>query len=274
MTEKTRFHRNTQVESSWALIAFFLAFLLFLFPQKAFSLEEEASYKLVNDFKAAFQKGNPQEIAKFIEFPLVREAPIPSIDTPADFVKRFEEVFDSKLSNMIKNSNTAEDWQEVGWRGIMLNSGVLWLNYEGKVIAVNYQSSAEEKLKHTSLASEKTKLHKSLRAFEKPILDWQTKKTRVRIDAIGNGKYRYAAWPKGKSPATKPSVIISNGKRVADGMSGNHYYEFHNKGRTHRVHVFVVVSPEVDENTAGELEVTRKNGKPISSEPLFLVETP
>lgn len=254
-------------------MTFFLLSVVFLFPQKAFGMEGEP-LKLVNDFKAAFQKGDRQEIAKFIAYPLVREAPIPSIDTAEDFVKRFEEVFDSTLSDMIKNSNTTEDWQVMGWRGIMLSHGILWLNYEGKVIAVHHQSSAEKKLKLALIASEKKKLHKSLRVFDRPVLDWQTNKTRVRIDATDDGKYRYAAWSKGKSPATKPSLIIGNGERVADGMGGNHYYEFHNNGRTHRVHVFVIVSPEVDEDTVGELEVIGKNDQPISSEPLVPADSP
>ena len=238
--------------------------LLFLFilitPQKAFSLEGE-DFELVNNFKNAFLKSDKHEIAKFIRFPLSRERPIPSIDTPEELVKRFEEVFDDKLSNLIKNSNIHKDWQTVGWRGIMLNNGALWIDYDGKVRTINYQSEIEKAIKNRLIKTEKKKIHNSIREFNEPVLDWKTKQFRVRIDEIGEYRYRYAAWSKDQSPLTKPNLVIDNGKRVPEGSGGNHYYEFKNRSYIYKVYVFVSGTTETP---IGILEVFKKDKQLLS----------
>ena len=43
-----------------------------------------------------------------------------------EFNKRFSEVFDKILIDKIANSKI-EQWSEAGWRGIMLDNGVLWM---------------------------------------------------------------------------------------------------------------------------------------------------
>ncbi len=239
------------------------------FPQKALSLEGE-NFNIVNSFITTFQKGDKQEIAKFISFPLSREKPIPSIDTPKDFVRRFEEIFDYRLSNMIKNSDIHKDWQAVGWRGIMLHNGDLWIDYDGKVKTINYQSDFEKALKEKLIESEKKNLYMTLRKYIRPVLDWRTKSFRVRIDEIADNKFRYVAWAKDKSPLTKPNLILNNGKWVPEGSGGNHHYEFDNGDFMYKVYVFVLGSSETP---IGSLEVFNKN-KQLLSEDFIEVMNP
>ena len=222
---------------------------------------EGENLKIVNDFKNVFIKGDKREIAKFIKYPLPRRSPIPSIDTPEDLVRRFEEVFDNKLSNMIKNSNINKDWHEVGWRGIMLKNGALWMDFDGKVRLVIYQSDFEKALRNKLIESDRKKIHKSLKVFNEPVLDWKTKRFRIRIDETGKRKYRYAAWPKDKSPLTKPDLILINGKSIRVSSGGDHLYEFKNGNYTYKVYVYVVAS---DKNPIGVLEVYKKDKQVLS----------
>src|SRR5690625_4728282 len=86
-----------------------------------------------------FREKNIDKIANIIHFPLKREYPIPSIEDEKEFKKRFEEVFDNTLVAKIANSNPKQ-WSEIGWRGIAFENGDVWLDHEGKIFAVNYQS--------------------------------------------------------------------------------------------------------------------------------------
>ena len=105
-----------------------------------------------------FKSYNVDQIPNFISFPLDRQYPIPSIKNKNEFNKRFSEVFDKILIDKIANSKI-EQWSEVGWRGIMLDDGVVWMaNSDGIITAVNYQSDFEKKLRSDLIAKEKENL--------------------------------------------------------------------------------------------------------------------
>ena len=72
--------------------------------------------------------------------------PIPDIKDEAELINRFDEVFNDELTAVIASSNIDTDWDSVGWRGIMLNSGVMWVDTDGKIIAVNTQNAKEQAL--------------------------------------------------------------------------------------------------------------------------------
>lgn len=90
--------------------------------------EIENIQKLVNLFKAK----NVDGISKVVNYPLNREYPIPNVKNEADFKKRFNQIFDQKIIDEISNSKI-DQWSEVGWRGIMLNNGDLWIETDGKI---------------------------------------------------------------------------------------------------------------------------------------------
>ena len=46
-------------------------------------------------------------------------------------------LFDDELKKAIDDSKL-EDWDDVGWRGIMLYRGMLWLSEDVKLKATNY----------------------------------------------------------------------------------------------------------------------------------------
>ncbi len=237
------------------ILSALLLMLLCLQPFCANALEEQ-SIKSVSAFIQAVKGNNPDDIASFILYPLEREAPLPSIADKKDFIKRFNEVFDDELIRMIVNSDLENDWSEVGWRGISLQNGQLWLDESGKVQSINYQSEAEKKVMKKLLEESTKALHPSLKDFVKPALEWETSKFRIRVDDLGNNKFRYAAWPVSRSTGEKPDIIISGGRIEFEGSGGNHTYIFSNGDFQYKCIVNVIGS---DETPPGELEVYKSN---------------
>jgi hypothetical protein len=192
------------------------------------------------------------KLATLVNYPMKREYPIPSINNKSEFIKRYHQIFDDSLKNIIINSDPVKDWSKVGWRGIMLLSGTLWI--DGKLSAVNYQSLSERHLKEKLVANDKSRLFNSLRNYSKPILYMETAKFKIRIDEMEGGKYRYASWPLHNSMPTKPDLILSNGSWVPDGSGGNHYYRF--TSGIYKYDCYVSVLNETGVPSV-ELEVTR-----------------
>ena len=182
--------------------------------------------KFIKKFIDNVKNDRKEVVAEAIKYPLRRENPIPSIKNKTEFVKRYDEIFDTKLKTEISQSNPAKDWSEVGWRGIMLNQGTLWMDTDGKVFSIIYQSKVENDIKSKLIASEKSKLHPSITKFKEPQIIIETSKFRVRIDDLGNDNYRYASWSVKQLMSEKPDLIITNGKWFHDGTGGNNHYDF------------------------------------------------
>lgn len=182
--------------------------------------------KFIKAFIANVKNDKKEAIGAMISYPFKREYPIPIIKNKAEFIKRYNEIFDATLKSEIIKSDPAKDWSEVGWRGIMLNQGTIWIDTDGKLTAINYQSKFEKDFKNKIIASEKTKLHSSIAKFKTPECVLETSKFRIRIDDLGNGNYRYASWSIKKSISEKPDLVITNGKWLPDGTGGNHSFEF------------------------------------------------
>ncbi|MWB93767.1 hypothetical protein GON26_05300 [Flavobacterium sp. GA093] len=198
--------------------------------------------KFIKSFIENVKLDKKEAIAEMISYPLKRENPIPSIQNKAEFVKRYNEIFDANLKNEIIISDPAKDWSQVGWRGIMLNQGTLWIDEEGRLIAINYISKFELDKKNKIIAAHKTKLHASISTFKEPVCVLETSKFRIRIDDLGNNNYRYASWPIKKAMSEKPDLIITKGEWIADGSGGNHHYDF-KKGQ-YLYECYIAVLPE------------------------------
>ena len=171
-------------------------------------------------------------------------------------------MFDRKLIDLIVNSNPAKDWSAVGWRGIMLGSGSVWLDYDGVLTAVNYQSDVEAKKIAKLVALEKSGLHTSINKFVKPVIILLTKKYRIRIDDMSAGKYRYASWKIDAKIGDKPDLIILNGEFVPDGSGGNYHYTFKNGKYIYECGITVLG----EEDSAPAYLTIYKDGKEILSE--------
>jgi hypothetical protein len=208
--------------------------LAFVFNAGYAQEELEKDYqKVVVNFINCIKTDNIEELAKLIDFPWVRNYPIPSIKNKDELKVRYNEIFDDSLKQMIITSNPSTDWSSAGWRGVMLNRGVLYLDTEGKIRAINYQSKVEKELKEKYTVIDKKNLHKSLLPFDFPVYLLETKDYRIRIDAMGNDNYRFAMWDKKSKMTEKPKLVITNGKIVYEGNSSNHSYQFKNENLTY-----------------------------------------
>ena len=110
----------------------------------------------------------------------------------------------------------------------MFNRGKLWLNYDGSLIAVNYQSSKEKKDRERLIVIDKKLIHSSINKYLQPKLLLETEKFRIRIDELTNGDYRYASWSVNSIMSEKPDLVINNGIWLPDGSGGNNHFEFVN----------------------------------------------
>jgi hypothetical protein len=218
-----------------------IIYLIIFCSQLTFSQDLKPEYqKFIKSFIANVKSNNKEGVAAFISFPLGRDYPIPNVKNKADFLKRYDQIFDATLKNEIIKSNPAKDWSEVGWRGIMLNQGTLWIDTDGKIISINYQSQAEKNLSNKLIAAEKAKLHPSIAKFKAPEYILETSKFRIRIDDLGNNNYRYASWSVKQKMSEKPDLVITNGKWIPDGSGGNSYFDFKKGDYLYRCYIIVL----------------------------------
>ena len=206
-------------------------FLIFFITtiQSSFGQELKEEYQVeIESFIKLIKNDDKERIAELVKYPLKRDNPIPSIRNKEEFMLRYHEIFDDSLKSLIIHSNTSTDWSEVGWRGIMLYNGTMWIDYDGKILAVNYQSIEEKTIKKNLIAANKNTLHSSLINFKNPVCILETQKFRIRIDELSNGKYRYASWPISKSMSESPDIILTNGEVIMEGSGGNHTFKFKN----------------------------------------------
>jgi hypothetical protein len=149
------------------------------------------------------------------------------------------------------------------WRGIMLHNGIVWLDYNGKLLTTNYSSKKEKDIEQKRIESKRNLLHSDLKGFEKPVHTVETNKFIVRIDLLENQKYRYASRSKESKLSSKPNLVINNGELTPDGSGGNNHFTFTNREFSYILYVNILGT---DETPPFNLEVT-KNDKVVLNQP-------
>ena len=218
---------------------------------------------LITDFIDCVKSSKIERIADKISYPFEREYPIPTIKDKQEFLHRFNDVIDDSLKQIIINSKLSTDWTAVGWRGIMLKQGILWIDYDGKLLGVNYQSKTEKELKDKMIKEDKANIHSSLSNFVRPFYLIETPEYRIRIDELGKDNFRYASWTINKSMKDKPDLVIENGKIEFQGSGGNHNFKFKNSDSIYECSILVIgsknTSPAMLKIYKGEKEVLSQN---------------
>lgn len=242
-------------------LKYILLCLSLFFTSNTFALEQQYRDSVMQTI-AAFRSFDKVAISSHIRYPLSREYPVPAITNEAELVERFDQVFDQQLIAQIASSDINTDWEKVGWRGIMLNSGLVWVDLEGKIIGVNYQTEKEKQLANDLIMADKSLLHSSINTFVKPILDWHTANYHIRVDDIGDTNFRYTAWSVDKKPSDKPDLVLYNGEVKYEGSGGNHSYTFKNGFYRYKLHITVL---GCETSSPGWIEVY-KGGKLLLSQ--------
>tara|TARA_R110000782_G_scaffold140_3_gene350 strand:- start:2406 stop:3632 length:1227 start_codon:yes stop_codon:yes gene_type:complete len=202
-------------------------------------------------------------IADMVAYPFNRRHPLPSIVDRNDFIARFDQVFDDELRQMIESSSS-HNWNSVGYRGIMLGNGQLWMDYDGTIIAVNHHTKLEDSVIDLLNRSNDLRFHESVKSYESTILEAWTDGFRIRVDLLSDGTYQYASWSSGTSTHDEPDLILRGGSRVSDGSGGNHHYSFRNGAYEYNLHVAVLRKRKTD---LGWVSVSN-DGAPVLREPL------
>ena len=220
------------------------------------------SIQNIEYLKKMFRQKAVDEISENIVYPLKRTSPIPSVENAEELKERFDSIFDEDLIRIITSSDI-DQWSEMGWRGIMLDDGILWMDYDGKITAVNYQSKYEKKLAKKLTSKVKGDLSSDLRHnFKGEVYKFKTKNYFIRIDELKNGMYRYACWKKENPESTKPDLVLENGKIEFSGSGGNHVITFKNNIYEYKVFHNKIAASGIADITL----VVEKNGKEILSE--------
>ena len=174
------------------------------------------------------------QIARLIRYPFGRAYPIPPIRNAKECLKRFDELFDDALLSDIAKSDPKQDWEPVGWHGIMLGNGEVWLDEDYKIIAINHETEAGETLRAHLTARQKLRLPSALRDFEEPVLEWTTPHLLIRVDKKGDD-FRLIVFS-GHSYA-KPVHVLFHGNQTFDGTGGSYSLDWQADGRAYRVYV-------------------------------------
>ena len=247
-----------------------LTFLFLIFSlTDGFSQESETEHEsVVAYFIDCIKSADIDKLDAIISYPFKRPSPVPSINDKQELTERYLELFDDSLTSIITNSIIKEDWQNMGWRGIMLHNGIVWLDYDGRLMTTNYSSEKEITLKEKWIEYERNLLHTDLKDFKKPIHTIETDKFIVRVDLLEDQKYRYASWSKESDISNKPDLVINNGIWTPDGSGGNHHFTFTNSEYSYVVYVDIMGA---DETPPFNLKVTQ-NDKEILYQPAELKE--
>jgi len=186
--------------------------------------------QIVQKFKDAVKTDNPKIIADYVEYPYVMQNPLPNIENKEDFINNYEMLFDDELKQAI-NDSKIQDWDDAGWRGIMLHSGMLWLNEDGKLKATNYYTDKAKEYVAKWSENDRKILYEPLRKYDENIGVFRTDTKLVRIDEINtdenyNKQYRLALWNKDGKMSDKPEILILDGKVEYHGSANNTEYHF------------------------------------------------
>ena len=206
--------------------------------------EDENKNIVVERFLSALKTKDIVEIAKVIEYPFLRKFPIYDIKNEEEFIKNPEMIIDDFMIEFLSETEP-QDWETVGWRGIMLPPGFFWLNYDGKLIAVN--SYTEKMVEYVKEWEEKDKanLYSELQDYKDVMYVFGVDGAIGRIDIVGddeNSDYRFSFWNEGKTMADKPDILIKSGDVEFYGSANNHTYSF-NKGEYEYQFIVTYIGP-------------------------------
>lgn len=171
-------------------------------------------------------QGDKETFADLVQYPLRRTYPLHNITNKQEMVAYFDLIFDDGFRAVV-DSLSYNDWDQMGWRGYMLLSGEIWES-DGEVIAVNYSSPAELKLRDSLIQAELNSLHPSLQGDWTPVDRLKLNDdvygfARVDMNDENNDLYRLSLFAKEAKVGDKP-VACLEGQMHMEGQIGASYY--------------------------------------------------
>ena len=198
----------------------------YVWDGEAFALQsrddEDVKQLIIN----SIANGDKETFAELVHYPLLRQYPLRNIYTKDEMIKYFDFLFDDGFRKTI-GSIKLDEWHGVGWRGFTLLSGELWED-GGELVAVNYSSPAEQKLRDSLIQAELNSLHPSLQGDWTPVDRLKLNDdvygfARVDMNDENNDLYRLSLFAKEAKVGDKP-VACLEGQMHMEGQIGASYY--------------------------------------------------
>jgi len=181
----------------------------------------------IAQFIAHVSNSDWESLAESITYPLERNFPVPAIENKNEFIARHSELFDDSLITMISNSVIDSNWADGGLRGIVMRDADLWLDREGNLIKLGYQTEAEKAIETKLIEEDRASLPVFLQEYVRPVLQMDAGKWIIRIDQVKGQSFRFIGWIQGvRNPNRDAIEIIRNGFLQHEGGGGNHSYTF------------------------------------------------
>jgi hypothetical protein len=175
------------------------------------------------------KQDDAKALSKLVAYPIRRPNPLPDIATSEQFVAYYSTIFDAKFKRLLSQYDDSYIFQRHGNFGLVGGpfSGELWLDYDGEIMTINYESDKETRLRTELTESIKAQSHPSVRDWIENEIVCRSKNLLIRIDSTDKG-LRYASWSKGRTIADKPDLILYNGNRESQGTLGGWTWTFTN----------------------------------------------
>ena len=238
-----------------------LALCVLLLLVSSSSFAQEISDKFNDDevaakvFQQALRSNDKKAVANMIYYPLEREFPLVSIETPDDFVAHWDEYFDADITKEVLEAKP----EQIGSHGVQLVNGLIWFK-DAKVFKIHYRTSVFQKLFKEAKEKEGQFINSEAQGYKRLILSCQTKTKFIRIQEHNDGIH-YFVWKKGESLTSKPELNLI-GEYFPDGSGGNGHYTFKNHGYS-----YVVEDVILCENLVCHKKlIISKNGSEISNQ--------
>ncbi len=181
--------------------------------------------KLIHD-------GHAAELARLVRYPLRRPNPLHDIRSRAEFIRYVDVLFDADFKARLDTFKAGDIFQHQGNFG--LYAGEIWIDEDGKIIAINHRTPAEEKLLEEETRRVKAALHPSVREWTRNVLVYRCPKHTLRIDETDAG-LRLATWNAGRSMSDAPDLLLTGGTMEMYGTQGGVGYTFTNGEWTYLV---------------------------------------
>jgi len=167
------------------------------------------------------------ELAALIKYPLAREKPLPGIQSAKQFTTYYPTIFDAAFKKKIALYNDSDIFDHEGEYGLVGGpfDGDIWMDENGRIIAINYSSKNEQEIKNTLTKQSQSKIYPAVNSWIRNIAVLRSKNLLIRIDETKNG-LRYISWSHGRAVSEKPDIILYNGSAEAQGTQGGWTYTF------------------------------------------------
>ncbi len=198
-------------------------------------------------------------LAGRVAYPLRRENPLPDIKTRKEFGQAYTILFDSTLKTALAGLKSSDLFEHEGqWS---YGGGDVWFDPDGKIIAINYSSPAEQRRKDSLTAETYRLLYPGIAHWKRNLLVCKVGKRLIRIDEVGDD-LRYIAWGAGKTISDKPDLVLFKGVQKVDGTLGSYTITFSNGPWTYSFD-YTALADSGDDYAFGLYLLVLKDGKMI-----------